>query len=162
MTKKAIAVGEDAFYKYFNLSDDRKRNTYYFSLLKHLLNPKNKMRDAISPINFPDDENEQMKLDEVIGKFLYKVRLKVIEDINFLENRYGENDIKWVLTVPAIWDIYSKEIMKKVAILDEDNERGLTTSENIEIALEPEAVALTMKLDKGIINDYKSPGQIYF
>jgi molecular chaperone DnaK (HSP70) len=61
---------------------------------------------------------------------------EIADKLNSLE----EYDVLWVLTVPAIWDEAGKSITKRSA-----RRAGMT---NIEIALEPEAAALTIKYDK--------------
>jgi hypothetical protein len=51
---------------------------------------------------------------------------------------YTEDDIAWCITVPAIWDEFTKDLMRKAAItagLPDDDER-------LKTALEPEAAAL--------------------
>ena len=55
----------------------------------------------------------------MIGKFIFGIREKIDADIQI--NNYKEKEIKWVLTVPAIWDVYSKEIMRSSGKLNVEN-----------------------------------------
>ncbi|MBO7718667.1 MAG: Hsp70 family protein, partial [Methanosphaera sp.] len=63
------------------------------------------------------------------------------------------NDIKWILTVPPLWDDKGKKFMKEVA-----KKAGMI---NVEIALEPEAASLAIFHDKSIKKKFLETGKSF-
>ena len=86
------------------------------------------------------NDNKEIDIEELISiilKYLKEHAIKLIKEEN---NDLEINDnIKWILTVPAIWDEKNKNIMmraaKKAGILNEDNI-------NLFFTLEPESASL--------------------
>ena len=66
---------------------------------------------------------------------------------------YTKDDIKWIVTVPAIWNEYGKQFMRNCA-----KKAGM---KKIIIALEPEAASLTMFKDDNVDEKYKEKGKIF-
>jgi molecular chaperone DnaK (HSP70) len=79
-----------------------------------------------------DDELAGPKLVEL---FLHKIYRLAVDDIAM--SGYREEEIRWCLTVPAIWDDYQKQVMWKAAVAAgfPDDEKRLL------FAIEPEAAA---------------------
>jgi hypothetical protein len=74
---------------------------------------------------------------KLITLCIRKVYEKALEHIT-AGGAYTERDIAWCITVPAIWDDYTKELMLEAA-----RQAGLPNDDDrLKIALEPEAAAL--------------------
>ncbi|OWF45295.1 Heat shock 70 kDa protein 12A [Mizuhopecten yessoensis] len=58
-----------------------------------------------------------------------------------------ENDIHWVITIPAIWDDSAKQLMRESAI------NGGIQSDHLSFALEPEAASIYCQLVKVILSE---------
>jgi hypothetical protein len=97
----------------------------------------------------------------------YKINLRIIikeylrlfsdDALKYYNNKgdthYNKNDIKWVVTVPAIWNEYGKQFMRYCT-----KKAGMN---NIIIALEPEAASLTMFKDDIVEKEFKEKGKIF-
>ena len=100
--------------------------------------------------------NNQLKevdIELIIKLMLIEVKKKAIEQIKKTYPSLKENNCRFIITVPAIWDYKSKQIM-----IDAANKAGLF-KENDDIgtffALEPEAASIyfnTQESYKKIIN----------
>ena len=97
----------------------------------------------------------------------YKINLRIIikeylrlfsDDALKYYNRkgnteYSKDNIKWIVTVPAIWNEYGKQFMKNCA-----KKAGMN---KVVIALEPEAASLTMFKDDNVDQKYKERGKVF-
>ena len=97
----------------------------------------------------------------------YKINLRIIikeylrlfsdDALKYYNNKgdthYTKNDIKWVVTVPAIWNEYGKQFMRNCT-----KKAGMN---NIIIALEPESASLTMFKDDIVEKEFKEKGKIF-
>ncbi|NXB17569.1 HS12B protein, partial [Rhagologus leucostigma] len=75
-------------------------------------------------------------------RYLKEHALNTIKEASF-QTVYDQEEITWVLTVPAIWSAAAKQFMRLAA-----KEAGIISdmiSENLIIALEPEAASLWCK-----------------
>ena len=143
-TKIGLRIGNQAHY--FPKNRIKPENKLYFSKFKKNLDPKNNNNYVMS--NVP--EGVQIELKHVIKGFLSLLR----EEIEFNNKRIKNtniNDIKWIITVPPLWDEKGKKFMKEVAY-----ESGMIHSE---IALEPEAASLSIFHDKNINKKYLEKGK---
>jgi hypothetical protein len=70
----------------------------------------------------------------LITEYLRRVRTVALGQIE--RARYDENDVRWCITIPAIWDEPDKDLMVKAAVA-----AGFT-SDRLMLAREPEAAAL--------------------
>ena len=141
--QKGLSIGEQA--KYFPKENIEKENKLYFSKFKRNLDPriKNNMADASIPIG------KQLENDIVITEYLRLLKDYIInneEKINYTNIK----DVKWVLTVPPLWDDNSKNKMKELAMKADMS--------NVEIALEPEVDSLAIFYDKNIKKEILKPG----
>ena len=84
---------------------------------------------------------KEVDIDIVISKILEEISAKALTQIKRVMNySVKKEDIKWVLTVPAIWEEKSKQIMIKASLnaglIDENTDKSLF------LALEPEAASI--------------------
>ena len=145
-------------YKYGNdadnfMSNGRSNNFIYFDRIKTKLDPKfgkNDQSEILIEANFP--QNYKMELKLVITEFLRLFSDDILNNyINLKGKSLTKSDIKWIITVPAIWNDYGKQFM-----IDCSREAGIY---DIGIALEPEAASLTMFKDNIIEQEYKQKGK---
>ena len=111
-------------------------NKLYFSKFKINLDPNN-FNNNIIEADIP--KNKSINLDKVIEGYFTLLRKKINDDNRNL--RYN-NNVKWILTIPSLWDENSKKFMKEVVF-----QAGIN---NAEIALEIEAASLSIFYDKNI------------
>ena len=107
------------------------------------------------------NSGKELPLQLVIQKVLEKIKELAIKEIS--KNRpYLEKEtekIKWVVTVPAIWNEHQKSIMMKSCI-----EAGLinkNTDKSLFFALEPEAASLYCSINKEIDRNHFKTGEYY-
>ena len=107
------------------------------------------------------NSGQELPLKLVIQKVLEKIKEIAIKEIS--KNRpYLEKEtekIKWVVTVPAIWDEHQKSIMMESCI-----GAGLinpNTDKSLFFALEPEAASLYCSINKEIDINYFKNGEYY-
>ena len=105
-------------------------------------------------------QKEMKWYNHIFQKVIYKIRkvIKVsyiaLEKLNFnLVYKYSKDDIKWVITVPAIWNKHAKQFMRDCVI-----KAGMN---DILISLESEAASLTMFEDPNIEDSLKEKGKIF-
>lgn len=105
------------------------------------------------------NSNKILPLKIVIQKVLEKLKELCKEELIKLWNTINESKIKWVVTVPAIWEDYQKNIMMEAC-----NNAGLiseTTDKSLFFALEPEAASLYCSRNKDINQDKLKEGNYY-
>ena len=96
--------------------------------------------------DYPGDE---IKINVDIKEFLKIIREKYV---NQYINNYNLTDIKWVITVPPLWDIKGKKLMQEQA-----KNAGMV---NLDVVLEPEAASLALFYeDNPTIKKYVQPGK---
>ena len=107
----------------------------------------------------PENTNLEFNIIDIISKILMYVKKEALREIRDKRSKINEDDIKYVVTVPAIWNEKQKGIMIKAS-----EKAGLfnknTTRSNF-LALEPEAAALYCSQDKDIDPTYIMPGKTY-
>ena len=107
------------------------------------------------------NSGKELPLKLVIQKVLETVKEMAIKEIT--KNRpYINNQrekIKWVVTVPAIWDEHQKSVMMEACVgaglVDKNTDKSLF------FALEPEAASLYCSINKEIDRDYFKMGEYY-
>ena len=72
---------------------------------------------------------------------------------NKQDGKYNKEDIKWIITVPAIWNEYGKQYMRNYA-----RKAGLNS---VVIALEPEAASLTTFKSDNVEDHFKKKGKVF-
>ena len=86
------------------------------------------------------NSNKIVDADYIIAKILEEVKKEAIKQIKYSIKDLNKNNIHWVITVPAIWDVKSKQVMINAAqkaglIRDDDDPSNF-------FALEPEAASI--------------------
>ena len=127
---------------------------HYFKGIKmHLYENKNYI--------IANNSGKELPLKLVIQRVLEKLKELAIKEIS--KNRpylaKETNKIKWVVTVPAIWNEHQKSIM-----MDSCIGAGLinqNTDKSLFFALEPEAASLYCAINKEIDQQYFQKGEYY-
>ena len=140
--KKGLSIGQKA--KFFPKENIETEKKLYFSKFKRNLDPKNKNNMANSTIPI----GGQLESDIVIKEFLVLIKDNILENVKRI-NYTVLKDIKWILTVPPLWDDNAKDKMKDLAIKAE--------MANVEIALEPEVASLSIFYDQNINKELLKP-----
>ena len=105
------------------------------------------------------NSNKTLKLKIVIQKVLEKIKELCKIELEKLWSSINESKIKWVVTVPAIWEDFQKNIMMEACI-----DAGLVnenTDKSLFFSLEPEAASLYCSRNKDINQDYLKEGKYY-
>ena len=131
------------------------KNIIYFDRIKTKLDPKFK-NDVQSKIYIDSKypPNYKINLRIIITEYLRMFSDNALKYYNQKGyTKYTKDDIKWIVTVPAIWNEYGKQFMRNCA-----KKAGM---KKITIALEPEAASLTMFKDDNVDEKYKEKGKIF-
>ncbi|NXY77567.1 HS12B protein, partial [Glareola pratincola] len=133
--------GYDAVMKYKSLPSKEADNWYFFQNFKmHLYNTK-----VTSGMELKASNGKTLPALTVFSESLRYLKdhaLETIQEASF-QTVCNPEEITWVLTVPAIWSSAARQFMRLAAV-----EAGLISnmiSENLIIALEPEAASLWCK-----------------
>jgi len=125
---------------------------HYFKGIKMKLYEK---KTTITSIN----TNKKLPLVLVIEKVLETLINLCVDKLNQSWNFFEESNIKWVVTVPAIWGDFEKGIMMEACInlglIDEDDDKSLF------FALEPEAASLYCSKNDSIRKELIEKGKYY-
>ncbi|XP_062603211.1 heat shock 70 kDa protein 12A-like [Saccostrea cucullata] len=131
------SIGYDAEYHYINfLSEDERQEWFYFQHFKMRLYDQKISRDLVLH-DVKGKPQKALKIFSSIIKGLkddFTTRLK--ERISNFGGDSIDEDIHWVITVPAIWDEKAKQFMRVAA------QKAGILNDKLSIALEPEAAAL--------------------
>ena len=100
----------------------------------HFTDIKMKLYDKKTKIKATNDDIV-LDIEIIISKILIFIKTEALKEIQSLRD-IKESEINWKVTVPAIWDNNSKEIMKKASIIS-----GIFSEPLTFFALEPEAAA---------------------
>ena len=107
------------------------------------------------------NSGKELPLKLVIQKVLEKIKEIAINEISknrpYLKNK--TENIKWIVTVPAIWNEHQKSIMMESCI-----SAGLVnenTDKSLFFALEPEAASLYCSVNREIDRNYFKKGEYY-
>ena len=107
------------------------------------------------------NSGKELPLKLVIQKVLETIKELAIKEISknrpYLEKE--QEKIKWVVTVPAIWNEHQKSIMMESCI-----DAGLihqNTDKSLFFALEPEAASLYCSINKEIDRNHFKTGEYY-
>ena len=137
------------------MNEPRSNDYIYFDRIKTKLDPKfkNDIQSKIyveskSPMNY------KINLRIIIKEYLRLFSDDALKYYNRKGNtEYSKDDIKWIVTVPAIWNEYGKQFMRNCA-----KKAGMN---KVIIALEPEAASLTMFKDDNVDQKYKEKGKVF-
>ncbi|KAL3879605.1 hypothetical protein ACJMK2_031893 [Sinanodonta woodiana] len=157
------SFGYEAETRYSELaSDDNNEHNkwYYFRRFKMMLHGKMGLDRHIDI----EDETQKPLLAKTVFslviRYLKEDMLKNIKD-RLSSGHIKDDEITWVLTVPAIWTDAAKQFMREAAV-----EAGIE-NENLKIALEPETASIFCRLlpvekmiEGGGMGCFK-PGSVY-
>ncbi|XP_021344630.1 heat shock 70 kDa protein 12B-like, partial [Mizuhopecten yessoensis] len=130
---KFDSFGYEAEEKYSDLTDRKiHQEWHYFSRFKmQLFDKKNLTRN----LEVKDQQGKTFHACAVFSESIRFIKTAALKEIKE-RNPVAEEDIHWVLTVPAIWNEPAKQFMREAAV-----EAGIPANQLI-LALEPEAAAI--------------------
>ncbi|KAK3602831.1 hypothetical protein CHS0354_026385 [Potamilus streckersoni] len=135
---KFHSFGYEAENKYSELAQDNEhRKWYYFRRFKMTLCGKQIKRE----MEINDDKGLKMPARKIFGAAIKFLKKHLLDTLSTRGTGVAENDIHWVLTVPAIWSDAAKQFMREAAVNEAEIDSGSLT-----IALEPEAASLYCQL----------------
>ena len=109
-----------------------KEKEYYFKNIKmHLYENKTEIQTENSQEKFP--------IFLIISKILTEVKTRALQKIKNYDENIKDKDIKWVVTVPAIWSNQNKQIMIEASLNAGLIQRN--TENSLFLSYEPEAAA---------------------
>ena len=123
-----------------NYNEDEMNNIIYMDNLKIKFYNKSN-----------NDNNTDEYSDKAIIEFLRLFSDEILKEINYLGQRYIKDEIKWIITVPRIWDDFTK-----INLINLAKKAGMN---NIELALDSEVGAISVLNDKIINNKLKTTGK---
>ncbi|XP_076115298.1 heat shock 70 kDa protein 12A-like [Mytilus galloprovincialis] len=132
--KSFVGFGYEAENKYIDIVIDKEQDDYYyFYRFKMELFHK---KDITKDITIKDVTGKSIPAIEVFSLSIKALKDCLFELAETCGFEFTMKDIKWVLTVPAIWSDSAKEFMKESAI------KAGIPSNQIYLALEPEAASI--------------------
>ena len=132
--KTLHSIGYTAEDKYTELAEiDRHKNWFYFKRFKMSLYTRDKLSRDVEICDSEGRPMAALNLFSIVIRYITKCAKDGIRDTSHCIN---EDDILWVLTVPAIWSDSAKQFMREAAIKAGIAERKL------KLVLEPEAASL--------------------
>ncbi|XP_061185738.1 heat shock 70 kDa protein 12A-like [Saccostrea echinata] len=136
--RKFDSFGYEAENKYSELAlENKHRPWYYFRRFKMDLYNK----EGISRSHKIKEDGGEKSMDALIifSASIKYLKEKMVDRCKQQVTGIEEDDIHWVLTVPAIWSDPAKQFMREAAVL-----AGIPST-RLKIALEPEAASLNCK-----------------
>ncbi|XP_066029961.1 heat shock 70 kDa protein 12A-like isoform X1 [Pocillopora verrucosa] len=137
--KKFIKFGFEAAEKYAELEDAKDKSFYCFDRFKMMLHGSEGTLNRNSLLSARN--GKPMRALEIFSKALGFLKDKALQRIHQQSGvEYTAREVRWVVTVPAIWKQSAKQFMREAAY-----EAGLSSSidsSQVIIALEPEAAAV--------------------
>ncbi|XP_028673332.1 heat shock 70 kDa protein 12A-like [Erpetoichthys calabaricus] len=136
--QKFVKFGFDAVMTYKQMPSKEALRFYFFENFKMELYNKMHLKNLLIKAKNNKPLPALIVISESL-RFLKDHALKLINESS-LEVTFSEEDITWVLTVPAIWRPDAKQFMRQAA-----KQAGLVNeinSEKLLLALEPEAASL--------------------
>ncbi|XP_045176606.1 heat shock 70 kDa protein 12A-like [Mercenaria mercenaria] len=131
------SFGYDAEDKYMDLAEDENhKEWFYFRRFKMLLH-ENKVLSRKTLLF--DEHNKPLSALTVFSSAIKYLKNHLLEVIQTRVTDIHEEDIHWVLTVPAIWNESAKQFMKEAG-----TEAGLH-KDHLILALEPEGASVLCK-----------------
>ncbi|KAL3878389.1 hypothetical protein ACJMK2_030745 [Sinanodonta woodiana] len=132
-----VAFGSDAETKYAELASKNKHQEYYY--FRHFKMALHAKEDLTLKTELEDKQGRRVLASLV---FMYSIRaLKSMVETDLTERSIPikEDEIIWILTVPAIWNDAAKQFMREAAV-----QAGIK-HRNLRLALEPEAASIYCK-----------------
>ncbi|VDH91300.1 Hypothetical predicted protein [Mytilus galloprovincialis] len=131
------SFGAKAEEEYVNLAEkDEATKWYYFNRFKMQLY---KAKELKSDMVIKEMGGKTMKAMMVFAFCIEYIKDKVLERLSQAINGLDEDDVHWVLTVPAIWNDQARQFMIAAS------EKAGIGKDNLTLALEPEGAAMFCK-----------------
>ncbi|XP_052673407.1 heat shock 70 kDa protein 12A-like [Crassostrea angulata] len=153
--QKLVAFGYEAEKQFTELSNDNRHEDFYYfqrfkmQLYHHNKDAKNKQLPINSKSMLSDISGKKMLAMDVFSaaiKYMKEHLLHKLSETGDTETK--KEEIRWVLTVPAIWNDTAKSFMRESAI------KAGIRGDCLTIALEPEAASMYCKrLPIEMLND---------
>ena len=122
----------------------------------HFTDIKMKLYNKETKIKATND-NIVFNIEIIISKILIFIKKEALKEIQTIRPEIKESEINWKVTVPAIWDNNSKEIMKKAS-----KDAGIFSEPLLTFfALEPEAAAFDYVNEKNSDKNVFKKGNKY-
>lgn len=132
-----VAFGYEAEERYIQLAEnDEHKDWYYFQHFKMQLYNKLCLKRNIL---IQDAMGKAMPAEKIFTSAIRFLKDHLLHTISNRGIEFSDNDILWILTVPAVWNEPAKQFMREAAV-----EAGLK-SELLKLALEPEAASVYCK-----------------
>lgn len=130
-----------------------KEGDLYFKNIKMNIYYKNKY------IRAENYSNKSFLLIDIIAKILEYVKERALHSVRENRPNINEDQIKWIVTVPSIWELEQKSLMisacEKAGLFNQYTDRA-----NF-FALEPEVASLYCLNDNSIDKNFLLPGKTY-
>ncbi|XP_021376572.1 heat shock 70 kDa protein 12B-like isoform X2 [Mizuhopecten yessoensis] len=152
--QKFVNFGYEAEDKYANLALDNMHHEYYF--FKQFKMSLHKNKDLNRDTLIEDESGKSMKAKTVFASGIRFLKNHAEELINTRGMSFEEWEIRWVVTVPAIWSDAAKQFMREAA------QKAEIMNDQLLIALEPEAASVCCRhLPDAKGSDIFMPGSKY-
>jgi molecular chaperone DnaK (HSP70) len=131
-----VAFGSQALQRYAEIIDDEDTALLFQTYKIHLLHLHT---NAISA------DGREMSLMKIISQTLKFISEKALQKLTEQVGKVIKTKIKWVLTVPALWNEEHKQFMRKACVEAEivDN----LNAHNLLLCLEPEGASMSVRED---------------
>ena len=121
---------------------DKNKYEYFKNIKMNLYHKKYRIKST---------NGKEADIELIIYKILKKVSEDAIVQIKRANDLIKKSDIKWIVTIPAIWEERSKQIMInasiKAGLIDKDSDKSLF------LALEPEVAGIYYYISSSLIKD---------
>ncbi|XP_052814768.1 heat shock 70 kDa protein 12A-like [Mya arenaria] len=136
--KNFNSFGYQAENKYAELAEEGNHVGWrYFRCFKMELYRSKEQRKLRAASTVKDDQGQKMKIVDVFGGAIKYLKDELMGELLTHAPNFEEKDVKWLITVPAIWDDAAKQIMFKAA-----EKAGISPAHFV---FEPEAAAIFCK-----------------
>ncbi|XP_052703243.1 heat shock 70 kDa protein 12A-like isoform X2 [Crassostrea angulata] len=141
--KEFVSFGYAAENDYSSMTEEKRKEHYYFRRFKMMLYDKDGKLTLTRDTVLKDLRDKEMPAIDVFARSIEYLKdefVKKFEERNLQVSITPLNEnVTWILTVPAIWDEPAKQFMEEAAEL-----AGIS-KESLLICLEPEAAAVYCK-----------------
>ncbi|XP_052818152.1 heat shock 70 kDa protein 12A-like [Mya arenaria] len=148
--KAFVHFGKQATEFYFNNLDDDERSNYYF-FRKFKISAFEEGEDKLPVLKDEDGTPvDAMHLFKVVYTHFKADILKGVNECKVSKGRHSpftEDDILWVITIPAVWGFSRRQFVKKAF------EKANLKVDNIKLVLEPEAASIEIRKSKMVLQN---------
>ncbi|XP_061164136.1 uncharacterized protein LOC133173197 [Saccostrea echinata] len=144
-----VAFGYKAEQLYKEFVEDERHTKYRF--FKNFKMTLHKKECLDSDMMLEDHQGKPLSAMEVFAKSLNYLKDTFWESIKSSDQPVEENKVFWIITVPAIWDEFSKQFMKNAA------EKVGIPNDRLTLALEPEVAAIYVITEAKLVLQKSTP-----